>query len=280
LRALCDALERDFGHPVHANAYLTPGDSLGFTPHYDTHEVFVLQIAGSKHWRVFEPPLKLPHRTQPFTPIGFVLPPPILELELRQGDLLYLPRGFVHAAHTSQTHSAHVTIGVTVYTWVELLSELIATSKEVAELRTALPPRFATDDSVKATLKEGLIQGIERLRTNHDADRLIEDFLQRVRAAHARPQAAFNTDARVIGLRTRLKAPDSGHYRILTEDSGMILEFGSRKFVLPDKIRVTIDEMCARRSFCLAELAGPLDDNGKLNLARYLHSEGFLAIAD
>jgi Cupin superfamily protein len=36
LRELCEALENDFSHPVHANAYLTPGDSPGFIPHYDT----------------------------------------------------------------------------------------------------------------------------------------------------------------------------------------------------------------------------------------------------
>ena len=87
LRELCESLENDFTHLVHANAYLTPGDAPGFAPHYDTHEVFVLQVAGSKHWRVFQPPLALPHRTQTFTPTGFV-PRPLLELELKQGDLL------------------------------------------------------------------------------------------------------------------------------------------------------------------------------------------------
>src|SRR3974390_2309223 len=69
------------------------------------------------------------NRTQTFTPTGYV-PRPLFELELKQGDLLYLPRGYVHAAHTSQVHSAHVTIGISVYTWVELLSELIARSKD------------------------------------------------------------------------------------------------------------------------------------------------------
>ncbi len=45
LRELCASLENEFSHAVHANAYLTPGNSEGFTPHYDTHDVFVLQIA-------------------------------------------------------------------------------------------------------------------------------------------------------------------------------------------------------------------------------------------
>jgi len=155
LRELCAALEDEFSHAVHANAYLTPGDSPGFTPHYDTHEVFVLQIAGTKRWRMYEPSLTLPHRTQPFTPMGYALPPPILELELMPGDLLYLPRGYVHAANTSNSHSAHITVGITVFTRVELISELVASSREMAGFRTALPPGFATREDVKETLREG-----------------------------------------------------------------------------------------------------------------------------
>ena len=280
LRELCAALENDFSHAVHANAYLTPGDSPGFTPHYDTHEVFVLQIAGDKRWRVFEPPLPLPHRTQPFTPIGYALPAPILELELKPGDLLYLPRGYVHTAHTSHNHSAHVTIGMTVYTWVELISELVASSKDIAGFRAALPPGFATREEVKKVLKDGLAQCIDRLRENSDSDRVIDNFLQKVRSGRTSPEGTFQSDVRVIGLRTQLEAPDAGRYRISMENRSAILEFEGRKFVLPDKIRATVDDMCKRTSFRPGDLAGPLDNDGKLTLARYLHGERFLTLVD
>lgn len=59
LRLLCADLENCFDHVVHTNAYITPGNASGFSAHYDTHEVFMLQIAGKKHWRVYEPPLLL-----------------------------------------------------------------------------------------------------------------------------------------------------------------------------------------------------------------------------
>jgi ribosomal protein L16 Arg81 hydroxylase len=280
LRQLCAALEDAFSHPVHANAYLTPGDSPGFTPHYDTHEVFVLQVAGTKRWAVFPPAIPLPHRSQPFTPVGFALPPPLLSLELKPGDLLYLPRGFVHAAHTSNGHSAHVTIGITVYTWVELIGELANAAKEIAPLRAALPPGFASREDLKKTLRQNLTQCLDLLRDKVDGEQLIDGFLQKVSAARVRPYEAFNADAVVIGLQTRLKTPQPDSYRIATEQRGVVLEFAGKKFVLPEKIRLTIDEMCAKQSFRLAELSGPLDNEGKLNLARYLHSERFLTRAD
>ena len=45
-----DQLAADLGHPTQVNAYITPPSSRGFSPHYDVHDVFVLQVAGEKHW--------------------------------------------------------------------------------------------------------------------------------------------------------------------------------------------------------------------------------------
>jgi ribosomal protein L16 Arg81 hydroxylase len=280
LRELCATLEGYFSHAVHANAYLTPGDSPGFTPHYDTHEVFVLQIAGSKRWRLFEPPVTLPHRTQPFTPIGYVLPAPILELDLKAGDLLYLPRGYVHAAETVGGHSAHVTIGITVYTWVDLVAELAASASEIAGFRTALPPGFATRDDLKSTLTGGLARCMDLLRENSDCQHLIDSFLQKVRSRRPPPDRTFQSQVRVIGLHTRLRIPEADRYRVSFEDRNATLEFDGRKFLLPNKIRVTVEDMCKRMSFTPRELAGPLDIDAKLNLVRYLHEERFLTFTD
>jgi ribosomal protein L16 Arg81 hydroxylase len=278
LRLLCATLEDDFSHPAHANAYLTPGDSPGFSPHYDTHEVFVLQIAGTKRWRVFRPPQPLPHRSQPFSPIGYILPPPLLELELEPGDLLYLPRGFVHATHTSATHSAHVTVGITVYTWIELIGEFLAVSKDIADFRVALPPGFATRETLRDGLKEGLLRRVNQLRDSTDIDRLITIFMQRVRSDRARPEETFQSEVRAIGLRTRLRAPEADRYCLTLEGRSVVMEFEGRKFALPDPIRVTIEDMCSKKTFQPGDLAGPLDNEGKLRLVRYLYEERFLTV--
>ncbi len=64
LRVLCENLQAQLDFPVHANVYITPGNAAGIAPHYDTHEVFALQIAGKKHWSLYEPPIELPGRMQ------------------------------------------------------------------------------------------------------------------------------------------------------------------------------------------------------------------------
>ena len=90
----------------------------------------------------------------------------------------------------------------------------------------------------------------------------------------------IESEVRVIGLRTRMKTPEATRYRISMEQRGTVLEFDGRKFVLPEKIRATIDDMCKRTSFRPGELGGPLDNDGKLTLARYLHGERFLTLVD
>ena len=63
----CQQLSADLGHPVQANAYVTPPQNQGFDDHYDVHDVFVLQIAGRKKWSIHAPVLPSPLRDQPWT---------------------------------------------------------------------------------------------------------------------------------------------------------------------------------------------------------------------
>ncbi|WP_236595498.1 cupin domain-containing protein, partial [Mycobacterium paraintracellulare] len=49
---LSHSLEVELNFPTRVNAYVTPPDATGFAPHYDPHDVLVLQIRGSKTWHV------------------------------------------------------------------------------------------------------------------------------------------------------------------------------------------------------------------------------------
>jgi ribosomal protein L16 Arg81 hydroxylase len=197
LGALAAAVEEQFDHVVHTNVYITPGNANGFSAHYDTHEVFVLQIAGSKRWRIEKPPLSLPHRSQPFDPRSHRSSAPLLQVDLAPGDLLYLPRGFVHETTTSDSFSLHVTLGVTVYTWLELLAEWIQSGRQDPSLRRALPPGF-TRGNAKQLLKEQLPLIIAELQRATEYDRLVDGFTHRVRSARAGAPVDFSTNVIAI----------------------------------------------------------------------------------
>jgi hypothetical protein len=158
-------LREELGHPVQVNAYVTPPSSRGFSPHYDIHDVFVLQVAGEKRWIVHEPVHPWPLRSQPWTQHRHAVEhaaaetPALVDAVLRPGDTLYLPRGFVHSAESLGDVSAHLTVGIHVVTRHALAEALLAAAGEEPELRRALPVGLdladsdALADEVRATVE-------------------------------------------------------------------------------------------------------------------------------
>ena len=95
----CRGLEVALGWPVQANAYCTPAASQGFAVHHDTHDVFVLQVSGHKHWRIYEPVVELPLKDQRWSAESAdEVGEPLHDITLRAGDTLYIPRGWPHEA--------------------------------------------------------------------------------------------------------------------------------------------------------------------------------------
>ena len=110
-------LARELGHPVQINAYITPPENQGFAAHYDTHDVFVLQVAGSKRWTIHRPVIDDPLPTQTWEQrkaqvAARATEQPLIDTLLRPGDALYLPRGFLHSAVAQGEVSIHLTVGV------------------------------------------------------------------------------------------------------------------------------------------------------------------------
>jgi len=144
------SLAAEIGHPVQVNAYVTPAQARGFSDHYDVHDVFVLQVQGEKHWTIRAPVHPSPLRDQPWTDRrpaveAAALGEPLLDVVLRPGDVLYLPRGFLHAATALGGVSTHLTVGIHTWTRYGVAEEV------VAEVLRAL----AADPSVRDSLPLG-----------------------------------------------------------------------------------------------------------------------------
>ncbi len=153
--AFCQQLAAELGHPVQANAYVTPPQNRGFSTHYDVHDVFVLQIEGEKRWRIHTPVLESPLRDQPWSDRPAAVATraaeePILDAVLEPGDCLYLPRGFLHAATALGGVSTHLTLGVHPWTRYALAEQLVQQA-----LRTV-----AADPGVRASLPVGVDLGL------------------------------------------------------------------------------------------------------------------------
>ncbi|WP_221411685.1 cupin domain-containing protein [Arthrobacter crusticola] len=141
-------LSTELGHPVQANAYITPPQNRGFDDHYDVHDVFVLQIEGTKRWIIHEPVLPDPLRDQVWTDRRAAVADAAkgeayIDTLLGPGDVLYLPRGWLHAAQAQGEVSIHLTLGIHSWTRYALAEQLVqaalALLRDDPEMRRTLP---------------------------------------------------------------------------------------------------------------------------------------------
>lgn len=100
LRDFCRELETELRRGTQVNAYITPPGAQGFATHVDSHDVFVVQLFGSKRWSIFSDDDVRGEAA------------PIIERDLQVGECLYIPKGFAHSAATGVSASAHLTIGI------------------------------------------------------------------------------------------------------------------------------------------------------------------------
>lgn len=148
-----EKLECFFGALVGSNVYITPQESQGLPPHYDDVEVFILQLEGQKHWRLYSPtvPLAAEYSVESEERIGS----PTHDIVLKAGDLLYFPRGTIHQAETPAgvDHSTHLTLST--YQRMSLgdllldifPSLLCDRSKSEVSLRQGIPRRLLLGNS-------------------------------------------------------------------------------------------------------------------------------------
>ncbi|KAG7322372.1 hypothetical protein KOW79_013718 [Hemibagrus wyckioides] len=187
-----ERLECFFGSLVGSNVYITPEDSQGLPPHYDDVEVFILQLEGQKHWRLYEPtvPLAREFGTEPEESIG----KPTHDIILKAGDLLYFPRGTIHQADTPAgvEHSTHLTLSTyQIMSWGDLVLDvfpglMMDSMKNDINLRQGLPRNLLTSAHTGSEVKKQVCMILRSL-----AARLEQDE-QDLRSSEMRRDFIFN----------------------------------------------------------------------------------------
>jgi hypothetical protein len=134
LKTATSLLSKLFGCNIRANIYATPAGKAGLVPHYDVHDVLILQIEGIKRWSLYENNFNSPTNNNRFTPEGFNTGERVKDIDLKRGDLLYLPRGTTHSA-IALDESLHITIGIEEPTLVDIMHSLILVLERNEDIR-------------------------------------------------------------------------------------------------------------------------------------------------
>jgi bifunctional lysine-specific demethylase and histidyl-hydroxylase NO66 len=279
-RALID----DIGHPAQVNAYVTPPSSQGFDPHYDTHDVFVLQISGEKHWRIHAPVHVDPLRTQPWDQHRAAVAraathEPVIDAVLRSGDALYLPRGWIHSATALGATSVHLTVGMSAYTRADIVDALLDQVGDSAALRASLPLGLDLRDPEALTpIVEQTVQALIETLQQTDASRPAAILSSRLDAdTRAEPVAPLATLEALATLdaSTPVRWRGSLAVHVMTVDDRVRIVARTKTLSLPVEAEQAVRRLVSGDVVTAGELPG-LDPESALVVVRRLVREGFV----
>src|SRR3569833_3143837 len=236
LTEACRKLTRELGFPTQTNIYITPRGSAGFSRHSDDHDVLILQIAGSKSWRVYVPDAE--------------------EFELRSGDLLYIPRGMFHDARSCEEDSIHVTLGLKPVYAFELIRDLATLAAERGNFQKPMPPRFAGPEAVRSFESE-FLSGLRALAAEADFT-AIAGLRNRDHAAReAEAWSGRFEDLRILPLMTadtvvcrRVEVPAE----VANDGKFLYVTFGDRRVTIPVFMQAQLPRILGDQKFAVGEI--------------------------
>jgi ribosomal protein L16 Arg81 hydroxylase len=270
LASFCRSLEAALGHPTQCNAYYTPRSAQGLAVHHDTHDVFCLQVSGEKRWLVYEPRWELPLKDQRYKEAMGAPGEPVLDVTLAPGDMLYLPRGWLHAAKTSEADSLHLTIGVSVYTWLDAFRAALDSCTRDVEFRR----------SADAGDADALLELLAARLSRDDVNRRMRRKLVRSRRPILDGQIEQLGALRELDAQTELERRPTVLADLALRDDSARLAFEGKTLEFPAHAREELAFMLsADEPFRIAELPGSLDEDGRLVLVTRLVREGLLRIS-
>jgi lysine-specific demethylase/histidyl-hydroxylase NO66 len=258
-------LELALTHPVQVNAYITPPAARGLGVHHDEHDVFVLQVHGSKRWDVHHPDGEPEDR--------------LIVAELRPGDCLYIPQRFPHAAWTTTTASVHLTVGVVPTTWADALRREVSSAMEGALSGEPLPAGYAADPAV---LTAGVAEQLAEVRRR--LDKLDPGAIAAAAADRfwsSRPPILTGQLQQLLALEeigdeTVVRRRPGAVCRLRQREDRLEVLLGDRALHMPARLAPVMRTILASDRLAVGDLAGQLDPPSRLVLVRRLVREGLL----
>lgn len=259
VRELTDMLGRHFAARAWGNLYASFQGVQAFASHCDTQEVFAVHCAGAKRWRLYTNRADNPTETlegdAAQATIDAAKGPVTLDVVMRPGDVLYIPRGWFHDAIASADASLHLTLGILPHT-AQILFGLLQTAANADPLFRAYLPDARTDGG------RALAQHIDALMQRLSSIAATPAFREEVAVEQARsvdPGHVPTLPARApLAFYARTDRP----FGFAATPTGQVLRTNGGEFALKG-LREVAEYMLGRPGFSTRELA-----------ARFLHHDG------
>ena len=157
LRDVADAFEEALNVKAQSNLYCSWHQRQAFVSHFDTHDVYAMHFEGTKEWRIYNKPEEFPIRHPRFSRSDeqFLAERGEIDMEItmRPGDLLYIPRGFYHDALASSEGCVHIAFGMTGVIGMDFLNAMLDAGAADPLFRRNFPRRQEGREAVRAHIK-------------------------------------------------------------------------------------------------------------------------------
>lgn len=177
IRGTAAAVASATGAPVSVSLFASWQKVQGYHVHFDTQNVFALQVVGRKTWRIYanreEHPARIPGFDSPSVSAEEASKrkgPLLLEVTLEPNDLLYVPPGFYHQALAETDASVHVGYGACHFVVQDFINLLARDLPKIPAFRAPLahfdePEALARQLSEAADLLRDLVRQPQQAET-------------------------------------------------------------------------------------------------------------------
>lgn len=158
IAAVVGAFEQELTVKGQCNLYCSWQQRQAFQTHYDTHDVFAIHFEGEKDWRIWETRMPHPIQHPRYKGLGEEFDVQnrgkvLMDVTMKPGDLLYIPRGWYHDALSSSGGCIHIAFGMTGIIGLDMLSTIsdVAVDREI--FRENLPRASEGREALRERLK-------------------------------------------------------------------------------------------------------------------------------
>jgi ribosomal protein L16 Arg81 hydroxylase len=263
-------LELDLGHPCQVNAYITPPGARGLALHDDPHDVLVLQAFGRKSWQIHAAPSE-----------GDRVP---IDAQIGPGDTIYMPTGTPHAASAQESVSGHLTVGIHVVGWREVLTGIwsrLAEDDPAAE--GSVPARWTGDPEAfgreLGARLERMAGALRDADPSTEAERRLDRFIS-TRAQLARGTVAGRAEPVAADDLTVLRRRPGSICELRRRDGVLVVLLGDRWLEMPLWLEPAMRRLAQADELVVGDLRAELPDaESRAVLARRLIREGLVVAA-
>ncbi|MGO4002453.1 JmjC domain-containing protein [Pseudomonas fluorescens] len=238
---------------VVSSAYVALGNIESTPCHWDTRDVFAIQLIGRKKWTLYEPSMDSPVFTQQSKDYKDLHPCPTnphMEIILDEGDILYIPRGWWHNPVPLGEPTFHLSVGTFPALAMDYLSWLAPHVENIVESRKSLS-QWTSDFKKLSTLGARITQLLES-PTHYE--KFLDEFTGATRVDSPLALELF-------GVSQTITLPDNLSVRICANQLRNI----NCGYVIANGARLTIDSKNQNLLMFLAKTGGSRIDQIKIN---------------